>query len=1207
MATQGYEEDLLQRWFPTTEPRAEPKQFAETDISTISAILERAEKGAWSRIPRIYIVLRLIGNLEVIDDLILQEVSDTWLPFTQQSLPDVIRSQARRTEFLHAQRLVYNSKALDLERGRHGHFHDASDVPLKKIGDLGKGGSGFVERVISTVTYKEYALKLIKRGQTFRKDKKVLRDFEKELSNLKKVSQAHRHIIDLIGSYTEPKYVGILFPVADCDLGDFMELPDLGERRWTLRRYFGCLASALAFIHNNNMRHKDIKPQNILVKDNEPYFTDFGLAVDWAEVGHSTTQGPTGLTPRYSAPEVAAWEPRNSSSDTWSLGCVFLEMLCMLKSGSLLELRTFTAPDGQPFPYHSPSINLLEVFDHIEGLPGPAYDNLPLAWIKHMLQRNQQDRWSMHSVLQLIQEHGIDASIPFLYIGRCCLDDEESSESVVSYLSSEREDVIIETKSADKQAQDTTIKNGTMVQASSTDVTLVDDKTGERSVQHNQPESLQAPSSNESDCDAQTRLPPTSHESNASARVEGPNQFKPKRLVNGEEKYTEANGWESVRDIPSDKSWSFGIAPHLYEPKSNTEKGDMPTGDKSWRGEWGVLQDWDAWGTPQSNTEKIQPTFDSRSDGVNGIVADDEVNTPSSSTRDAYGAGATKTSHAYTHLPSVADVEIDRTLPRSTPYAFTKRVDDLPTQALGPPVPQNMHSESVDAFLRIRQRVLSPKHVGDLPAQPSGPPVPQNMYTKRAGNDSRSPSPSLSMVAESSVEGSSDEKLAPQSNVPPSRRRTRTELTKRAKAPTKKPTGTGFVGVVKSLFVDPGKDNRKVKANRRPDAHTPSKRGAERRRGDVSDDERRTVTHEQRRRREKAGTRSNADDHQEHKSGASKDDHLADEKAREDEAKRNVFTAWQKIKVPQRPGDVSAEIESSADEKAHADEARRNVFTARQKMKTPYSPRQRNPVCPENEFSADEKARYEAGYQRRRKEDQARQRASKPYNETKSRRQQDFVSYESSADEKARYEAGYRRRKEEEEARVGRKAEDDRNQRFVSAESDSSVDHIARYEAAHKRRVQEEEAQKRGERPRRGHGCPLYGEDSRYGPSSTPRKLQAQQEDAIRYLYKSRAQVDKALRPEPSETSSRDYYDDNRRIGSARPRSGEEQPESVQRAKEPRPSAPGKRHVREVRPTSIRSSFGVEDVRYTPKTSMKENGDVEKRSKSGLPHITYPY
>jgi serine/threonine protein kinase len=78
------------------------------------------------------------------------------------------------------------------------------DVPLKKLAVLGRGGSGVVEKVVSTVSGKEYARKLLPRGQNFQKNKDILQKFEKELATLKRLS--HIHIVQLGGSYTDPKY-----------------------------------------------------------------------------------------------------------------------------------------------------------------------------------------------------------------------------------------------------------------------------------------------------------------------------------------------------------------------------------------------------------------------------------------------------------------------------------------------------------------------------------------------------------------------------------------------------------------------------------------------------------------------------------------------------------------------------------------------------------------------------------------------------------------------------------------------------------------------------------------------------------------------------------------------------------------------------------------------------------------------------------------
>jgi serine/threonine protein kinase len=54
-----------------------------------------------------------------------------------------------------------------------------------KVEELGKGAYGYVDRVVSTVSHKEYAQKLVPRGRIFKPNHKILRDFERELGTQK--------------------------------------------------------------------------------------------------------------------------------------------------------------------------------------------------------------------------------------------------------------------------------------------------------------------------------------------------------------------------------------------------------------------------------------------------------------------------------------------------------------------------------------------------------------------------------------------------------------------------------------------------------------------------------------------------------------------------------------------------------------------------------------------------------------------------------------------------------------------------------------------------------------------------------------------------------------------------------------------------------------------------------------------------------------
>lgn len=125
-----------------------------------------------------------------------------------------------------------------------------------------------------------------------------------------------------------------------------------------------------------------------------------------------------------------------------------------------------------------------------------------------------------------------------------------------------------------------------------------------------------------------------------------------------------------------------------------------------------------------------------------------------------------------------------------------------------------------------------------------------------------------------------------------------------------------------------------------------------------------------------------------------------------------------------------------------------------------------------------------------------------------------------------------------------RDKEERRDRKFVSVDSESSsADEKARYEAGYKRRSQEDEAQRRAADARRkADDRRSYEDPGRYASSSSARKMSTQEEDALRYLHKSRAQVEAEIRPSMVRTSSRDYYE------SSRSSRKEPRPETVRRS-----------------------------------------------------------
>lgn len=92
------------------------------------------------------------------------------------------------------------------------------------------------------------------------------------------------------------------------------------------------IARALAAVHAAGVRHRDLKPGNVMVRDDGSLaLIDFGLAKHEALAFEITDSGMIFGTPHYMSPEQGHGQATDERSDLYSLGVILYEMLTRSK------------------------------------------------------------------------------------------------------------------------------------------------------------------------------------------------------------------------------------------------------------------------------------------------------------------------------------------------------------------------------------------------------------------------------------------------------------------------------------------------------------------------------------------------------------------------------------------------------------------------------------------------------------------------------------------------------------------------------------------------------------------------------------------------------------------------------------------------------------------------------------------------------------
>jgi DNA-binding NarL/FixJ family response regulator len=212
----------------------------------------------------------------------------------------------------------------DLASRMEGHsLREKIRIPgIRVLHLIGEGGTSRVYLASRERDDEPLVVKILR--QEITKDKKALARFMEEYSMVERIQS--RHVARIHSHGQSEAYAYLVM--------EFFEGGDLNKRLGgkpvppeEALRLFRELMFALGDIHEKGILHRDLKPQNLMFRnDGSLAIVDFGIAKDIAALdrtGHGEILG----TPRYMSPEQVQGRVLDLRTDIYSAGVLLYQML----------------------------------------------------------------------------------------------------------------------------------------------------------------------------------------------------------------------------------------------------------------------------------------------------------------------------------------------------------------------------------------------------------------------------------------------------------------------------------------------------------------------------------------------------------------------------------------------------------------------------------------------------------------------------------------------------------------------------------------------------------------------------------------------------------------------------------------------------------------------------------------------------------------